>query len=244
MLIIPAIDLKDGRCVRLSQGRAAEATVYDDDPMEVARRFAAAGARMLHVVDLDGAFKGGQSANRELAKRIIKSVEIPVQFGGGIRSIEDVHEMIDAGAARVVIGTLAANSPKVIADLAREFRKRVCVGIDAKDGQLMVRGWTEAAKLSPVEFGKRVAALGVERITYTDIARDGMLNGVNVNATVAIARSSGLRVTASGGLSSLDDIRELVNAREPLVDSVIIGKALYENRFTLEEAIRTGERHE
>ena len=227
--------------MRLAQGRAAEATVYDADPIEVARRFESAGAQMLHVVDLDGAFAGGQSPNRKIARRIIANVKIPIQFGGGLRSGDDVREMIDAGASRVIIGTLAAKSPDVLAVLINEFGPRICVGIDAKAGELMVRGWTEAAKLSPVELAKRVAALGVERIIYTDIARDGMLSGVNLAETVALARATGLRVTASGGISSLDDIRELVDAHEPLVDSVIMGKALYENRFTLEEAIKTAE---
>lgn len=241
MLVIPAIDLKDGRCVRLSQGRASKARVYDSDPLGVAKRFESAGAQMLHVVDLDGAFKGEQSPNREIAKRIIGKIKIPVQFGGGMRSVEDVREMIDAGAARVVIGTLAAKSLLKLGALSCEFGSRICVGIDAKAGELMVRGWTEAAKLSPVELAKRVAGLGIERIIYTDIARDGMLSGVNVDETVAIAHATRLRVTASGGISSLDDIRKLIEAGEPLVDSVIIGKAFYENRFTLEDAIRTAE---
>ena len=240
MLIIPAIDLKDGRCVRLSQGRSSEATVYDADPIEVAKRFASAGAQMIHVVDLDGAFTG-KSRNREIAKGIVTSVEVPVQIGGGIRSQEDVRELIDAGAERVVIGSLAAQFPEKLAMLLDEFGARISVGIDAKAGELMVHGWTEAAKLSPVELARRVAALGGERIIYTDIARDGMLSGINVTETVAIAVASGLRVTASGGISSLEDIRKLIDAREPLVDSVIVGKAFYENRFTLEKAIKTAE---
>lgn len=241
MLVIPAIDLRDGRCVRLSQGRASEAKIYEADPIDVARRFELAGAKMLHIVDLDGAFKGGQSPNREIAKRIIGKLKIPIQFGGGMRSVEDVRELIEAGASRVVIGTLAAKSPDTNQALVAEFGSRICVGIDARAGEMMVRGWTEAAKLSAIELGKRVAALGVCRIIYTDIVRDGTLSGINVDETVAMARKTGLRVTASGGISSLDDIRKLIDAREPLVDSVIIGKALYENRFTLDEAIKTAE---
>lgn len=241
MLVIPAIDLKGGRCVRLAQGRASEAKVYDANPIEVAKRYESFGALMLHLVDLDGAFGGGQSPSREIAKKMIANIGIPVQFGGGMRSVEDVREMIDAGASRVVIGTLAARSPDMLAVLVNEFGSLVCVGIDAKAGELMVHGWTEAAKLSPAELAKRVAAFGVERFIYTDITRDGMLSGVNVDETVAIARETGLRVTASGGISSLEDIRKLIDAGEALVDSVIIGKALYENRFTLEEAIKTAE---
>src|SRR5207248_3284890 len=175
------------------------------------------------------------------AKGIVVSVEVPVQIGGGIRSQEDVRELIDAGAERVVIGSLAAQFPEKLAMLLDEFGARISVGIDAKAGELMVHGWTEAAKLSPVELARRVAALGGERIIYTDIARDGMLSGINVTETVAIAVASGLRVTASGGISSLEDIRKLIDAREPLVESVIVGKALYENRFTLEKAIKTEE---
>ena len=237
MLVIPAIDLKEGRCVRLVQGRASEAKTYDASPLEVARRFKSAGASVLHVVDLDGAFAGGPSANRQVAKTIIADVGISVQFGGGLRSLEDVREMIGAGAARVIVGTLAAKSPDKLGALIHEFGSRICVGIDANQGELRLHGWTEAAELSPLELGRRVAALGVERIIYTDIARDGMLSGLNVDETVAMARAAGVRVTASGGISSLDDVRKLVEAREPLVDSVIVGKALYENRFTLEEVM-------
>jgi phosphoribosylformimino-5-aminoimidazole carboxamide ribotide isomerase len=240
MLVLPAIDLKDGRCVRLSQGRASELTVYDANPIEVAQRFEAAGAQMLHVVDLDGAFTG-ESRNREMAKRIVATVNVPVQIGGGIRSHEDVRELIDAGAARVVIGSLAAKFPEKLAVLLDEFGAQIAVGIDAKAGELMVHGWREAAGFSPIDFARQVVELGVERIVYTDISRDGMLSGVNVEATVAMVQAAQVRVTASGGVSSIDDIRKLMNANEPLVDSLIIGKALYENRFTLEEAIRTAE---
>jgi phosphoribosylformimino-5-aminoimidazole carboxamide ribotide isomerase len=240
MLVLPAIDLKDGRCVRLSQGRAAEVTVYDADPIEVAQRFEAAGAQMLHVVDLDGAFTG-VSRNREIGKRIIATINVPVQIGGGVRSPEDVRELIDAGVARVVIGSLAAKFPKKLAMLLDEFGAQIAVGIDARAGELTVHGWTEAAGLSAVDFARQVAESGVERIIYTDVSRDGMLSGLNVEATVAMAHAAQVPVTAAGGISSLEDIRKLMNADAPLVDSVIIGKALYENRFTLEEAIRIAE---
>src|ERR1043166_2585181 len=163
MLVLPAIDLKDGRCVRLAQGRASELTVYDANPIEVAQRFEAAGAQMLPVVDLDGAFTG-ESRNREIAKRIVAIVNVPVQIGGGIRSHEDVRELIDAGVARVVIGSLAAKSLEKLAMLLDEFGAQIAVGIDAKAGELMVHGWREAAGLSPVDFARQVAELGVERI--------------------------------------------------------------------------------
>jgi phosphoribosylformimino-5-aminoimidazole carboxamide ribotide isomerase len=238
MLIIPAINLKDGRCVRLTQGRKAEVKVYDGDPVEIARGFEAAGARMLHVVDLDGAFAGGLSRHRKVVRRIIRSVEIPVQFGGGMRNVSDVQQMIEFGAAQVVIGTLAAESPETLENFVQLFGFRICVGIDARAGQVLVEGWERQAKISGVELARRVADAGIDRIVYTDVARDGTLEGVNIEQTCAIARASGLRVTAAGGVSSLEDIKQLSSLRGCGVDSVIIGKALYEGRFTLHEALR------
>jgi len=238
MLIIPAIDLKDGRCVRLMQGRKQELTVYDDDPIRIARRFEDAGARMLHVVDLDGAFADNNARNRKVARRIIRSVEIPVQFGGGLRHVGDVQQLIEYGAAQVVIGTLAVESPEMLERFVQLFGFRICVGIDAKDGYVMTRGWEKQEKIRAVDLACRVADAGVDRIIYTDITRDGTLEGVNVEQTCMIARESGLRVTASGGVSSLLDLERLQSARACGLDSVIVGKALYEGRFTLEEALR------
>jgi phosphoribosylformimino-5-aminoimidazole carboxamide ribotide isomerase len=238
MLIIPAIDLKDGQCVRLTQGRKADVKVYDGDPVEIARSFEAAGARMLHVVDLDGAFSGGNSRNRRVVRRIIRAVEIPVQFGGGLRTVSDVQQLIEFGAAQVVIGTLAAESPETLEKFVQLFGFRICVGIDARGGQVMVGGWEKQAKISAADLARRVADAGVDRIVYTDVARDGTLQGVNIEQTCAIARAAGLSVTASGGVSSLADIERLTEASNCGVDSVIIGKALYEGRFTLQEALR------
>jgi phosphoribosylformimino-5-aminoimidazole carboxamide ribotide isomerase len=238
MLIIPAIDLKDGRCVRLTQGRKSDVKVYDGDPVEIAKRFEDAGARMLHVVDLDGAFEGGLSRNRKVVRRIIRAVEIPVQFGGGLRSVGDVQQMIEYGAAQVVIGTLAAESPETLEKFVQLFGFRIAVGIDARHGQVVTRGWEKQEKISAVELAQRVADAGVDRIVYTDVSRDGMLEGVNIEQASLIARESGLRVTASGGVSSLADIERLSRARIHGVDSVIIGKALYEGRFTLHDALR------
>jgi phosphoribosylformimino-5-aminoimidazole carboxamide ribotide isomerase len=239
MLIIPAIDLKDGRCVRLTQGSKAQVKVYDGDPVEIAKSFEAAGARMLHVVDLDGAFaERKNSPNRKVVRRIIRAVEIPVQFGGGLRSVQDVQQVIEFGAAQVVIGTLAAESPETLEKFVQLFGFRICVGIDARAGQVMVKGWEKQAQISAVELARRVADAGVDRIVYTDVARDGMLGGVNIEQTCAIARASGLSVTASGGVSSLADIAQLLDASACGVDSVIIGKALYEGRFTVQEALR------
>ena len=237
MLIIPAIDLRDGRCVRLTQGRKQETKVYDDDPVALARRFEADGARMLHVVDLDGAFADANATNRKVAQRVIRAVRIPVQFGGGLRTREDVEQLIEQGAARVIIGTLAVKSPELLAKFVQLFGPRISVGIDARDGAVLTHGWEQGGTLSALELARRVAAVGVERIIYTDVARDGMLGGVNLEQTCVIARASGLRVTASGGVSSLADLEALRGIEEPRVDSVIVGKALYEGRFTLKEAL-------
>jgi len=237
MLIIPAIDLKQGRCVRLTQGRKLAVKTYAGDPVGVAREFETAGAQMLHVVDLDGAFGVSDSPNRKLARQIIAAVKLPVEFGGGLSKLADVAELIEAGAARVIIGTLAFESSAKLRELVRLFGARICVGIDARAGKVSVRGWEQQTETPAVELARRVAADGIERIVYTDISRDGMLTGPNIEQTVAVAQASGLQVTASGGISSLADIRRLQAAREPLIDSVIIGKALYEGRFSLEEAI-------
>ena len=238
MLIIPAIDLRDGKCVRLTQGRRAEVKVYDGDPVAVARKFEDAGARMLHVVDLDGAFADKNSKNRKVVRRIIRAVKTPVQFGGGLRSVTDVQQMIEFGAAQVVIGTLAAESPETLERFVQLFGFRVCVGIDARRGVVLTHGWEKEGKFSAAALARRVADAGVDRIVYTDVARDGMLTGVNLEQTCAIARESGLRVTASGGVSSLEDLRQLKSIGRCGVDSVIVGKAIYEGRFTLKEALR------
>ncbi|MEK6322804.1 MAG: 1-(5-phosphoribosyl)-5-[(5-phosphoribosylamino)methylideneamino]imidazole-4-carboxamide isomerase [Acidobacteriota bacterium] len=238
MLIIPAIDLRQGKCVRLAQGRKDSTTDYDLDPIGVAKSFEYDGAQMLHVVDLDGAFGEGQSLNRNVAIRIIRSSSIFVQFGGGLRGISDVEELISAGAARVVIGTLAVESPETLARLVELFGARIVVGIDARHGQVMTRGWETRGQVEAVDFARRVAAVGVERIVYTDVARDGMLIGPNIEQTCMIARESGLKVTASGGVSSIEDLKRLSGVSESGVDSVIVGKALYEGRFTLKEALQ------
>lgn len=237
MLVIPAIDLKNGSCVRLVQGRKTDVTVYDENPVEVAKQFARAGAQMIHVVDLDGAFIGGESPNRAVLKKIVAAVEVPIEFGGGVRTIDDVEQLCDAGVSRIVLGTIAVESPGLIQELAARFAEKICVGIDARNGMVMTRGWESETQISAVDLAQRVASYGVERIIYTDIARDGMLTGPNVEQTVVVARAAQIHVTASGGVSSLDDIRRLRETREPLLDSVIVGKALYEQRFKLEDAI-------
>ena len=238
MFVIPAIDLRDGRCVRLAQGRKSDATVYNENPVAVAREFAAAGAEMIHVVDLDGAFGEPFSPNRTVVRRIIESVDLAIEFGGGVRSLPDVQELCDAGVARVVLGTIAAESPESLKDFVALFTTRICVGIDARDGVVMTHGWETAMPTMAVDLARTVAACGVKRIIYTDIARDGMMVGPNVDQTLAVVRAAQVAVTASGGVSSLDDLKRLRDANEPLLDSVIVGKALYESKFKLEDAMR------
>jgi phosphoribosylformimino-5-aminoimidazole carboxamide ribotide isomerase len=238
MLVIPAIDLKGGRCVRLTEGRVASAKVYDRDPIEVARGYEREGARLIHIVDLDGAFLGSTSKNQEIVRRIVSEVRVPVEVGGGVRSIDDVRTLIEAvGARHVIIGTLAVDNPAILERAIDEFGDAIVVGIDARGRLVATRGWIEATTMDAIELARRVASLGAVRIIYTDIARDGRLEGPNLEMTREIAEASSLRVTASGGVASLDDIDRLCDLESRGVDSVIVGKALYEGRFELRAAI-------
>jgi len=241
MIIIPAIDLRGGRCVRLTQGRAADETVYCENPISVARRWAEAGAEMLHIVNLDAALNRDDTDNLKALERILYEVNIPIQFGGGVRSADDVRRLDELGATRIVIGTTAIENPILLQRILDEFGSTVVVGIDARDGKVALRGWEKLSNMEAVDFAQKVAEMGVERIVYTDIARDGMMSGVNLEATREIAEASGLKVTASGGVASLDDIYALKDLEEFGVDSVIIGKALYEGAFTLEDALDVAE---
>ena len=224
--------------MRLLQGRKSDVTVYNDDPVAVAKEFAAAGAEMIHVVDLDGAFSEADSPNRAVVKRMLETVDVPIEFGGGVRTLEDAQVLCEAGVARIVLGTVAAESPELLKEFVDRFSSKICVGIDARDGRVMSRGWETATPLMAVDLARSVAACGVERIIYTDIARDGTLVGPNIEQTLAVVRAANVRVTASGGVSSLDDIKRLRDADDSRLDSVIVGKALYEGKFKLEEAIR------
>ena len=238
MLIIPAIDLRNGRCVRLEQGRKDAVTIYDRDPVETARSFEADGAQMLHIVDLDAAFGQSNSPNREVAKSIIGSVSIPTQFGGGMRTPEDVQEMIAAGAGRVVIGTVAAESPQMVGTLVDRFSAdRIVVGIDARGDRVRTRGWEAVSQFTALDLARTVAKLGIERIIFTDVSRDGMLSGPNLEQTRLICDQCDLKITVSGGVSSLDDLRKTRAIDDCRIDSVIIGKALYEGRFTLKDCL-------
>jgi phosphoribosylformimino-5-aminoimidazole carboxamide ribotide isomerase len=238
MLVIPAIDLRQGKCVRLTQGRKDAVTVYDGDPIKIAEDFEKNGARMIHVVDLDGAFSESNVRNRDVLRDLVRAVTIPVQFGGGLRGAKDIEQVIGLGVARVVIGTLAVESPDLLAEIVRLFGvDHVAVGIDARNGQVVTRGWETEEEMSALALARRVAAAGVERIIYTDVSRDGMLTGVNIDQTRLIAEASGLKITASGGVASLADLERLGAVSHCGVDSVIVGKALYEGRFTLPDAI-------
>jgi phosphoribosylformimino-5-aminoimidazole carboxamide ribotide isomerase len=238
MIVIPAIDLKAGRCVRLVEGREESAKVYDRDPLEAARGFLQSGAGLIHIVDLDGAFLGAASANQAIIARIVRETQAPVEVGGGVRSLDEIDHLINRVRARyVILGTVAVETPALVARAVARFGDAIVAGIDARGREVATHGWTEAAAIDAVELARRMAELGVGRIIYTDITRDGRLEGPNIETTREIARTSGVRVTASGGIASLDDIARLCELQADGVDSAVTGKALYEGRFTLDDAI-------
>jgi len=216
--------------------------VYDWEPLDVAKRFVDSGAELIHVVDLDGAFAGHGSPNRSIVSELVRKAGIPIQLGGGIRSVDDIQELIEQGVSRVILGTLATESLDALKIIVERFDEAVAVAIDARDGRVMSRGWKSMTESSAIELSAKVARVGVKRIIYTDIARDGMFSGVNIEQTNAVARSTAISITASGGIGSLDDLRTLNEKRNRLVDSVIVGKALYEGRFSLKDAIQTATR--
>ncbi len=240
MRIIPAIDLKGGRCVRLIEGREQSAKVYDRDPIEVARNYEQGGAELIHLVDLDGAFLGGASENQRIIGAIAREVNVPVEVGGGVRSLADIEALLtDVGASFVIVGTLAVERSDVLQEAVSRYGESVVVGIDARGEWVATRGWKEATEVRALDLARRVVEMGVGRIIYTDIARDGRLEGPNLEMTREIAIASKARVTASGGVSSLEDIARLCELEGDGVDSVIVGKALYEGRFNVEQAIAT-----
>ncbi|HID96437.1 MAG TPA: 1-(5-phosphoribosyl)-5-[(5-phosphoribosylamino)methylideneamino]imidazole-4-carboxamide isomerase [Candidatus Latescibacteria bacterium] len=237
MLIIPSIDLKDGRCVSLVQGRADKVTVYSDDPVEVALRWQAEGACYLHLVDLDGAFEGGPR-NLPAVKRILEAVDIPLELGGGIRDQGSISRLLALGLDRVVIGTVAVHDPELLKRAIDRFGpRRVVVGIDARAGMVAVKGWKEVLEVSAIDLALKVKDLGVERIIYTDIERDGMMTGPNLEMSGTLAQKSGLKVIISGGISSTEDILHIAKMEKFGIDGVIVGKALYEGKVNLREVI-------
>lgn len=234
MEIIPAIDLRGGRCVRLHQGDFALETVFSDDPVAMAQRWQREGGPRLHLVDLDGA-ASGEPAHLEIISAILDALDIPVQVGGGIRSAETARAWLEAGVDRVVIGTAAVRNPTMVAEVCRVHGAgRVVVSVDARDGMVALQGWQEASEVSVLELAGRMAGLGVERLLYTDIARDGMLSGPDLETNSRLAQETGLAILASGGVSSVDDIHNLALIG---VEGVIVGRALYTGAVSLPEAI-------
>ena len=236
MIVFPAIDLKDGRCVRLRQGAMDDATVYNDDPAAQARSFEEAGARWLHVVDLDGAVSG-QPKNASAVAAILKSVSMPVQLGGGIRDRARIESWLEAGVRRVVLGTAAIANPDLVREAARAHPGRIIVGIDARKGMVAVDGWTRATETTARELADALAGAGVAAIVYTDIDRDGVLGGPNIEATVALAKGLPVPVIASGGVSTIDDITALRAREKDGIAGVIVGRAIYDGRVDLKRAL-------
>ncbi|MEO7558606.1 MAG: 1-(5-phosphoribosyl)-5-[(5-phosphoribosylamino)methylideneamino]imidazole-4-carboxamide isomerase [Gammaproteobacteria bacterium] len=238
MLLIPAIDLKDGKCVRLRQGRMEDDTVFSDDPLAVAARWVEAGARRLHIVDLNGAL-AGKPVNFEVIHAIAERYpDLPIQVGGGIRDEDTIQAYLDAGVRYVIIGTRAVNAPHFVADICVEFPGHIIIGLDAKDGRVAIDGWSKLSNHNVIDLAQRFEKEGVEAIIYTDISRDGMMNGVNVEASVALARSISIPVIASGGITNLDDIRALCEVHDEGIMGAVVGRAIYEGTLDFSEGQR------
>jgi phosphoribosylformimino-5-aminoimidazole carboxamide ribotide isomerase len=236
MLLIPAIDLKDGNCVRLRQGRMDDVTVFSEDPLEMASKWVSEGARRLHVIDLDGAATG-TPVNAEVIKTIADTYpELPIQVGGGIRNADSVQIYLEAGVQYAIIGTKAVSAPHFVNDMCLEFPGHIIVGLDAKDGKVAINGWSKLSHHDVIDMAQRFEQDGVAAIVYTDISRDGMMTGVNTEATVKLAQAVTIPVIASGGVSTLEDIRALCAVEEEGIEGVIIGRALYEGTIDFQEA--------
>ncbi len=231
--VIPAIDILNGKCVRLKQGRYDAETKYSDEPLEVAKKWASQGAKRLHVVDLDGA-RTGIPKNIEIIKAIVKETNIPVQAGGGIRNMDIIEEMIDFGIDRIILGTTAVKNPNLLAKVCEKFGDRIAVSIDAKEGRVATEGWTQVSKKNTLTLAKEAIGLGVKRFVYTDISRDGMLEGPNFKGIKNFVSQVKVPVIASGGISSEEDIEKL---KKTGAEGCIVGKALYEGKFRLEEIL-------
>jgi phosphoribosylformimino-5-aminoimidazole carboxamide ribotide isomerase len=240
MLVIPAIDLKDGRCVRLFQGDLSQATVYGDDPVAMAERWQGEGAEWLHVVDLDGAVSGAP-VHLGLLRAIVAKLSIPVEFGGGVRTLAAARTAFSAGASRLILGTVALEAPDLLEEISREFPGRVYVALDARDGKVATRGWTETSRIAVADAARGCGPRGAAGFIFTDVSRDGTERGVNVQATVALAEAAGRPVIASGGVASLDDIRALRAVEDCGIAGVIIGKALYTGALHLTDVLAAAE---
>lgn len=236
MIVLPAIDLRGGKCVRLVKGDFSKETVYSEQPEEMARKWQDQGAEYLHIVDLDGA-RTGSPKNMFVIKRILEAVDIPLELGGGIRSMDTIESMLDMGVERVILGSVAVRDPELVREACLEFDNRIAVGIDARDGIVAVEGWGVSGDMDAVELAMRMGDAGVQTIIYTDISRDGTLDGVNVEATAELARSTGVSIIASGGVGSLSDIEALKQRETDGITGVILGKALYSGSIELPKAI-------
>ena len=236
MIIYPAIDIRGGRCVRLTEGRFDAETVFADDPAEMALKWAGIGAEFLHLVDLDGAL-AGEGKNVPVIERILQSVNIPVQLGGGIRNLETIEKLLALGVTRLILGSAAVKNPQLVEEACKKYPGHIAVGIDAKNGDVAIEGWGQGSGVAATELAKKMAAYGVETIIYTDISRDGMLSGVNVEATAALARACDVPIIASGGVASLEDIRRVKAVESDGVQGCIIGKAIYTGAVDLKAAL-------
>ena len=238
MLLIPAIDLKDGRCVRLLQGESDAETIYSNDPVEMAISFEDAGAKRLHLVDLDGAFQG-KGANMAIIRSILKNISIPVQLGGGLRNAENIEQMFELGVSSVIVSTMAVKNSEVLEEIILRYSgKRIFLGVDARNRKVSIEGWQEVTEIDDVELALRWKNHGIQRIVFTDIARDGMLSGPNLEALGDFARRTGLKIVASGGVSSMEDFELLKTLEKDGVDQVISGKAIYEGKLNLKEIFK------
>ncbi|MCK4536221.1 MAG: 1-(5-phosphoribosyl)-5-[(5-phosphoribosylamino)methylideneamino]imidazole-4-carboxamide isomerase [Desulfuromonadales bacterium] len=236
MIVIPAIDLKEGKCVRLEQGLMEKDTVYSDDPAAMARHWQDEGGELLHLVDLDGAF-AGVPKNREAIRAIVAAVDIPTELGGGIRDLATIKAYLELGIDRVILGTVAKENPALVNEACRQFPGHIVVGIDAKGGKVAVRGWAEVTEKLAVDLAREMEGFGVSAIIYTDIARDGMMQGPNLEATKTLAEAISIPVIASGGVSSIEDIRNLITIEASGIEGVITGKAIYTGSLNLREAV-------
>ena len=232
--LIPAVDLKGGKCVRLQEGDLSRSIQYSDDPLAMALHWQELGAARLHLVDLDGAFSGS-AQHLEVARSIFRNLKIPVQFGGGLRTLEHIERVLASGADRAILGTVAVEKPETVAEAVRRHGDRIVIGIDARDGLVALRGWVDCSEISAVELARRAKLLGVGRVIYTDVSRDGMLGGVNFEATARLASETGIRVIASGGVASEKDVLALWEHRACGVEGVILGRSLYEKRIDLRD---------
>lgn len=237
MIVFPAIDIYEGKAVRLRKGDFNAVTEYGDHPADMARRWADLGAEFLHVVDLDGALAGA-SRNTAPIREILKQVNIPIEVGGGIRTLDDVKMMLDLGVWRVILGSAAVKDPRLVAEACALYGEQIAVGIDAREGIVAVNGWGESGKVRAEDLARDMADRGVKTIIYTDISRDGMLSGINIEATVKLAQAAGIGVVASGGVSSPEDIRAVKAHEKDGIVGVITGKAIYDGRLDLKEAFR------